>query len=199
MPTPRRLAVLIGSAAALASLSASPVQACDNDRYPCPVVAQTQNTPEATAKSSSRKKTAHTAHQERTRAKSEAQAPSSVSKNAAGGPGQAAVSSSKAATQPAPASTLNEQIDRKESQVSAAAAAWLVGANAGETAAQPEEGDDAAAAVPANAVQLVDPHEPNELDLAAAAPAPAQSSWLSSLLATLGAALAAASALRFFV
>jgi hypothetical protein len=199
MPTPRRLAVLVAGAAVLASLSASPVQACDNDRYPCPVIAQTQNTPEATAKSSSRKKTAHTARQEKARAKSEAQAPSSVSKNAADGQGQAAASGSKAAAQPASASTLNGQIDRKESQVSAAAAAWLAGTNAGETAAQPGDGDDAATAVPANGVQLVDPHEPNELDLAAASPAPAQSSWLSSLLATLGAALAAASALRFFV
>jgi hypothetical protein len=197
MPTPRRLAVLVAGAAVLASLSASPVQACDNDRYPCPVIAQTQNTTEATAKSSSRKKTAHTARQEKARAKSEAQAPSS--KNAADGQGQAAASGSKAAAQPASASTLNGQIDRKESQVSAAAAAWLVGTNAGETAAQPGDGDDAATAVPANGVQLVDPHEPNELDLAAASPAPAQSSWLSSLLATLGVALAAASALRFFV
>ena len=181
MPTPRRLAVLIAGAAVLASLSASPVQACDNDRYPCPVVAQTQNTPEATAKSSSRKKTAHTARQEKTRAKSEAQAPSN----------------SKAAAQAASASTLNEQIDRKGSQVSVAAAAWLVGANPGETAAQPGDGDDAAPAAPANAVH--DPHEPNELNLAAASPPTAQSSWLSSLLATLGAALAAASALRFIV
>jgi len=52
----------------LASLSASPVQACDNDRYPCPVVAQ----PETPAKSSatSRKKTTHTVRQENARAKS---------------------------------------------------------------------------------------------------------------------------------
>src|SRR5262249_24419296 len=110
------------------------------------------------------------------------------------GQGQATASGSKTAAKPASAST-----DRKESQVSAAAAAWLVGANAEETAAQPGIGDDAATAVPANAVQLVDPHEPNELALAPASPAPPQSSWLSSLLATLGAALAAASALRFFV
>jgi len=68
MPTPRRLAILLAGAAVLASLSASPVQACDNDRYPCPVVAQ----PETPAKSSatSRKKTTHTARQEKARAKS---------------------------------------------------------------------------------------------------------------------------------
>jgi hypothetical protein len=197
MPTPRRLAILIAGAAVLASLSASPVRACDNDRYPCPVVAQ----PETPAKSSatSRKRTTHTARQEKARATHDAQALPSVAKDAANGQGQAAVSRSKRAANPASASTLNERIDRKESQVSAAAAAWLVGANAGETAAESAVGNDAAAAVPANTVQLVDPHEPNELDLAAASPPPAQSSWLSSLLATLGAALAAASALRFFV
>lgn len=197
MPTPRRLAILLAGAAVLASLSASPVQACDNDRYPCPVVAQ----PETPAKSSatSRKKTTHTVRQENARAKSEAQAVPSVSRDGAHRQGQAAVSSSKRAANPASASTLNEQIDGKESQVSAAAAAWLVGANAGEPAAESAVGDDAAAAAPASTVQLVDPHQPNELDLAAASPPPAQSSWLSSLLATLGAALAAASALRFIV
>jgi hypothetical protein len=46
---------------------------------------------------------------------------------------------------------------------------------------------------------MVDPNEVNELDLAAAPTTPAESSWLSYLLATLGAALAAASSLRFLV
>jgi hypothetical protein len=48
-------------------------------------------------------------------------------------------------------------------------------------------------------VATVDPNEVNELDLAAAAPAPApaESSWIKYLLATLGAALAAASTVRF--
>jgi hypothetical protein len=45
---------------------------------------------------------------------------------------------------------------------------------------------------------MVDPNEVNELDLAAA-PTTAEASWLSYLLATLGAALAAASSLRFLV
>ena len=44
---------------------------------------------------------------------------------------------------------------------------------------------------------MVDPNEVNELDLAATPAVPADSSWLSYLLATLGAALAAASTVRF--
>jgi hypothetical protein len=89
---------------------------------------------------------------------------------------------------------------RNESPVSAAAAAWLVlpdaaGAGAGE---QDAAADDGAPAVPARGVKMVDPNEVNELDLAAA-PTTAEASWLSYLLATLGAALAAASSLRFLV
>src|SRR6266478_5920052 len=141
-------------------------------RDPCPVVAQTQNTGEAAAKSSaqSRRKTTHEARQEKARAKSEAQALPSVSKDAANGQRQAAASSRRTAANSA--SNLNEEIDRKESQVSAAAAAWLVGATAGDTAAQSAVGDDATAAVPVSTVQLVDPREPNELDLAADSQAP---------------------------
>src|SRR5260221_5632671 len=194
----RTLAVAQAGAALLAALSASPVQACDNDRYPCPVVTQTQNTGEAAAKSSAqlRRKTTHEARQEKARVKSEAQALPSVSKDAANDQRQAAASSRGTAAHSA--SNLNEQIDRKESQVSAAAAAWVVGATAGDIAPQSAVDEDASAAVSVNTVQLVNPHEPNELDLAAASSqAPAQSGWLSSLLATLGAALAAASAMRF--
>src|SRR5258707_15766467 len=163
----RTLAVAQAGAALLAALSASPVQACDNDRYPCPVVTQTQNTGEAAAKSSAqlRRKTTHEARQEKARVKSEAQALPSVAANSA--------------------SNLNEQIDRKESQVSAAAAAWLVGATAGDTAAQSAVGDDATAAVPVSTVQLVDPRGPNEIGLSADSQTPTQSGWLSSLLATL--------------
>jgi len=46
---------------------------------------------------------------------------------------------------------------------------------------------------------MVDPNEVNELDLAAAPTRPAESSWLSYLLATLGGALAAASTVRFLI
>jgi len=85
--------------------------------------------------------------------------------------------------------------------VSAAAAALPIlpdatGAVAGE---QDAAGDDATPTIPAGRVKMVNPNEVNELDLAAAPTTPAGSSWLSYLLATLGAALAAASSLRFLV
>ena len=56
---------------------------------------------------------------------------------------------------------------------------------------------DATEAEKANAVQVVDPTEVNELDRAAAA-VPAESSWITYLQLILGAALAAASAMWFF-
>src|SRR5260370_11387516 len=148
----RSLAVAQAGAALLAALSASPVQACDNDRAPCPVVAQTQITGEAAAKSSaqSRRKTTHAARQEKARVKSEAQAAPSVSKDAANGQRQAAASSRRTAANSA--SNLNEQIDRKESQVSAAAAAWLVCATPGDTAPQPAVGNYATAVGPRRSV-----------------------------------------------
>ena len=90
---------------------------------------------------------------------------------------------------------LNEEVDRNESPVAAAAAAWLVlpkaegdGAQAGADQAAAEEGTTVAASAdgsPAADVQLVDPNEVNELDLAAA-PAPAQTSWLGYLVMTSG-------------
>jgi hypothetical protein len=49
-----------------------------------------------------------------------------------------------------------------------------------------------------NAAQVVDPNEVNDLDRAAAASAPAESSWLTYLLLILATALAAASAFWFF-
>jgi hypothetical protein len=47
-------------------------------------------------------------------------------------------------------------------------------------------------------VQVVDPNEVNDLDRAAAASLPAESSWISYLVLIFGAALAAASAMWFF-
>jgi len=86
---------------------------------------------------------------------------------------------------------------RNENLVTAAAAAWPIipnteGTGAGGAAA------DATEAANANAVQLVDPNEVNELDRAAET-AQAESSWSTYLLLLLGAALAAASAMWFFL
>jgi hypothetical protein len=86
---------------------------------------------------------------------------------------------------------------RNENLVATAAAAWPIipnteGAGIGGAAADTTE------AANANAVQLVDPNEVNELDRAAET-AQAESSWSTYLLLLLGAALAAASAMWFFL
>jgi len=59
-------------------------------------------------------------------------------------------------------------------------------------------GGDATEAADTNAVHLVDPNEINDIDRAAAATVPTESSWSTYLLLILGAALAAASAVWFF-
>ena len=86
---------------------------------------------------------------------------------------------------------------QNENLVPTAAAAWPIipnteGSGAGGAAADTTE------AANANAVQLVDPNEVNELDRAAET-AQAESSWSTYLLLLLGAALAAASAMWFFL
>jgi len=160
----RSLAIATAAAGVLAGLPARSAQACDNDRYPCPVVAQPQEADAAVRPPQSRKKASRAApRDEKARAKAERQ-------------------TSQAASQ------------------QAANAAWRKGR--GVVPALNEEPnalrDDATPTVPASGVKMVDPNEVNELDLAAA-PTTAEASWLSYLLATLGAALAAASSLRFLV
>jgi len=207
MLTLRSLAIAMAGAGVLAGLPVTHAQACDNDRYPCPVVAQPQEAPDAAARPpQSRKKASRAArHEEKAPAKAKRQASQSPSQTNAATPGvqeQAADSGSKKAGGLVPA--LNEEVGRNESPVAAAAAAWLVLPDTAGAAAQGAAdeqkraaGDDATPAVPANGVKMVDPNEVNELDLAATPAVPAESSWLSYLLATLGAALAAASTVRF--
>src|SRR5262245_18466022 len=220
MLTLRSLAIAMAGTGVLAGLSVMSAQACDNDRYPCPVVAQPQEAADATARPpQSRKKCSRAARHdekgradEKARAKAERHASPAPAQTNAATPavqGQAADSGSKKAGGLAPAH--NEEVDRIESPVAAAAAAWLVLADtaaAGTQGAPSEQNapgeqqaapDDATPAVPANGVKMVDPNEVNELDLAATPAAPAESSWLSYLLAILGAALAAASTVRFFL
>jgi hypothetical protein len=86
---------------------------------------------------------------------------------------------------------------RNENLVTAAAAAWPIIPNTEGTGAGGAAADTMEAAN-ANAVQLVDPNEVNELDRAAET-ARAESSWSTYLLLLLGAALAAASATWFLV
>jgi len=210
MLTLRSLAIAMAGAGVLAGLSVTPAQACDNDRYPCPVVAQPQEAADAAARPQLRKKASRAArHDEKARAKAERQASQGSSQTNAAAPvaqEQAADSGSKKAEGVVP--TLNDEVGRNESPVAAAAAAWLVVPDTG-AGAQGAAGEQNAAAervaadeeatptVPANGVKMVDPNEVNELDLAATPAVPADSSWLSYLLATLGAALAATSTVRF--
>jgi hypothetical protein len=80
---------------------------------------------------------------------------------------------------------------RNENLVATAAAAWPIIPNTEGTGA-------GGAAANANAVQLVDPNEVNDLDRAAAATVSTESSW-STYLLLIFAALAAASAMWFLV
>jgi len=200
MLTLRSLAIAMAAAGALAGLAARNAQACDNDRYPCPVVAQPKEADAAVRSPQSRKKASRAArHDDKARAKPERQSSQSPSQANPAAPEQAADADSRKGRGVVPA--LNGEVGRNASPVSAAAAASPVLPDAAGTGAgeQDAAGDDATPTVPASRVKMVDPNEVNELDLAAAPTTPAEASWLSYLLATLGAALAAASGLRFLV
>ena len=102
-----------------------------------------------------------------------------------------AVVPSSRANQPLNDTTLDENL------VATAVTAWPVLPNVeAADASAPEATAVDSEAAKANAVQLVDPNEINDLDRAAAVPA--ETSWITYLLLILGAALAAASAVWFF-
>ena len=199
MLTLRSLAIAMAAAGVLAGLPARSAQACDNDRYPCPGVAQPQEADAALRSPPSRKKASRAAQQdEKARAKAERQTSQAPSQTNPAAQEQAKAASRK---ERAVVPARNEEAGRNESP--AAAATSLVRPGAAGTGAQGAAGepnaltDDATPTVPPSGVKMVDPKEVNELDLAATPATPAESSWLSSLLATLGAALAAASTVRF--
>ena len=203
MPRMRTLAIAMAALGVLSALPVTSARACDNDRYPCPIVSQTQDTAGAAARSPtpSRKKTSRDAWQdEKPRAKTEGEASRASSRTIKAippaGQEQAIVSGPQKSEDPARA--LNE-VAGEETPVAAGSAG---------AGAQPPGGDEAAPVAAANEppvaaaneVRVVDPNELNELDLAAANADPAGSagsSWLSYLLMTLGGALAAASTVRF--
>jgi hypothetical protein len=87
---------------------------------------------------------------------------------------------------------------RDERLVTTAGTAWPVVPNTGDAgvSAPRTTGGEPTDTANANAVQLVDPNEVNNLDRAAAT---VSTSWSTYLLLILGAALAAASAMWFFV
>ena len=200
MPRMRTLAIAMAALGVLSALPVTSARACDNDRYPCPIVSQTQDTAGAAARSPtpSRKKTSRDARQdEKPRAKTEGEASRASSRTIKAIPPQQAIVSGPQKSED-PARALNE-VAGEETPVAAGSAG---------AGAQPPGGDEAAPVAAANEppvaaaneVRVVDPNELNELDLAAANADPAGSagsSWLSYLLMTLGGALAAASTVRF--
>ena len=204
MPRTCTLAIAMAALGGVIALPATGARACDNDRYPCPIVSQTQDSTSAADRSPapSRKKASRAARQdEKPRAKPEGEAPRDTSRttkvNPAGGQERAIVSSPRTSEDRVPA---RNEIAREQSPVAAAAVAPPVPPASAGADAQATAGDDTPPVAAANEVRVVDPNELNELDVAAASAAPAgsaESSWLSYLLMTLGGALAAASTMRF--
>src|SRR5262245_46933187 len=139
MLTLRSLAIAVAAGGALAGLTARSAQACDNDRYPCPAVAQPQEADAAVRPPQSRKKTSRAARQdEKTAAKAERQSAQAPSQANPATPEQAANAGSRKGR------------GGRNERVSAAAAAWPVlpdGASAGARE-QEAAGDDASPTVP---------------------------------------------------
>ena len=227
MLTLRTLAIVTIGAGVFAGLPLTGAQACDDDRYPCPirVPQETADAPAQAAPSAQpQKKASHPARPTaKAQAKPEREAPRAVARAKASKPAaqeQAAEPISQRGAEATPAlvaapamvppradQPLNDA-SRGENPVAAAAAGWPAlpateGAGAGAPAAASANAMEAAktnavANAVTNAAQVVDPNEVNDLDRAAAASVPAESSWLTYLLLILATALAAASAFWFF-
>ena len=188
-------------------------QACDDDRYPCPirsealiqetVQAPDQLSPDQLSTDEPQKKLAQpqkkakqpASANEKAHAKRDREAPrtpsvAKVSKPAV--PEQAPDAGSQKALEAAPAAVASPRADeqplndesRGGSVLATAGTAWPVSPITESAAGTPA----------ATAVQVVDPNEVNEPDRATIV----ESSWLNYLLWTLGAALTAAFAMWFF-
>src|SRR5262249_11248739 len=182
------LAIMIAGAGLIAGVPSRYAQACDDDRYPCPVREQAvQETANAPAKPAPqpKKKVNHTRANEEASAKREAAAPANGSEPAMQQQAmQKAAEAGLAAVAAAPA----DDESRGESLVATAATAWPVSPNS--------EGAGGAAAAnvveaASNAAQLIDPKQSNDVNRVAAVTY--QPSWTAYLLLLLGAALVAAS------
>jgi hypothetical protein len=205
------LAVVTTAAGVITGLPFNTALACDNDRFPCPIVSDAPETTEAPAKAAPgapRKKATNqaaprqderaTLQDEKPRPKSEREAARAPSRAKAAKPEKQEQAVDSPAVAPAAVTAAPADAQRTENPAPAMTA-WPVAptpSSAGVPVAAAGEAPTAPAL--ANGVATVDPSEVNELDLAAApTPAPAESSWIKYLLATLGAALAAASTVRF--
>src|SRR5262245_35246211 len=222
MLTPRNLAIVAAAAGALTGLPWSNARACDNDRFPCPIVqeAPTPDSAEAPAKAQSKKKSTQAAQPgEKPSAKAERDASQASARPKPSKPSaqeqadsrakaakpageQADTAGAPPALEAAPAVVPPQSRNADAARIESAPAAVVAPASADAASIAPSAPvAEATQTAAAGNVKLVDPNEVNELDLAAAAPppAPAESSWLSYLLVTLGGALAAASTVRLFL
>ena len=216
----RTLAIIISAAGIFAGLPFTDARACDDDRYPCPprLEASTQETSDAPTQpaplAQSQKKSAQpqkkvkqpAGQNEKAQAKRDREALRAATRAKVSKPAlqeqvdslsqkvaevAPAVVPSSRANQPLNDTTLDENL------VATAVTAWPVLPNVeAADASAPEATAVDSEAAKANAVQLVDPNEINDLDRAAAVSA--ETSWITYLLLILGAALAAASAVWFF-
>ena len=217
MLTLRTLAIAITGAGVLAGVPFTGAQACDDDRYPCPirVPQEIADAPAQAAPSAPpQRNVSHPARQnEKAQAKRDREAPRAVARAKPSKPAaqeQAAEPVSQKGAEAAPAMVPPPRADqslgdanRGESPVAAAGTAWPalpMTEGAGVPAAASANATEAATAnavtaaatdAVTNAVQVVDKNEVNDLDRS-------ESSWLTYLLLILGTALAAASAFWFF-
>jgi hypothetical protein len=216
----RTLAIVITGAGIFAGLPLTDARACDDDRYPCPVRSEaltqesadapTQPAPSAQPQKKSakpQKKAKQPAvPNEKAHAKREQEAPQAAARAKATKPTvqeQTTDSVSQKAPEADPAVVPSPRSDEPlngERPVTTAGTDWPVLPNTegADVKVPGATGGDPTEAADANAVQLVDPNEVNELDRAAATTVSAESSWSTYLLLILGAALAVASAVWFF-
>lgn len=212
MLTLRTLAIGMATAGVLAALPLTNAQACDDDRFPCPIV--TDNSQSDSAEAPRKKANRATRPEEKARAKTERPAgrtPAAAKESTAQTP--AADAGSQPEAVPAAASVPERPVEqsaaaaaditRNESPAAAAANAWLRANADGTETRAPSESSEGAAEVAAGAsladgVRIVDPNEVNELDLASS-PAPVEGAWIGYLVMMIGGALAAASTARFFL
>jgi len=181
------LAIMIAGTGLIAGVPSRYAQACDDDRYPCPVREQAvQETANAPAKPAPqpKKKVNYTRANEQASAKREAAAPANVSKPAMQ---EQAMQKVVEAGLAAVAAASADDESRGESLVTTAATTWPISPNSegasGATAANVVE-------AASNPAQLIDPKQSNDLNRVAAATY--QQSWIAYLLLLLGAALVAA-------
>jgi hypothetical protein len=223
MLTLRTLAIVVTGAGVFAGLPLTDARACDDDRYPCPVrlEALTQETADAPTEPApsaqpqkksappQRKAKQPAGPNEKVHAKREREAPQSTALTKPSKPAvreQTTDSVSQKAEEANPAAVPSPRADeplggeRRDGLVTTAGTGWPVLPNSeGAGVSTPgTTGGETTETANANAVQLVDPNEVNDLDRAAAATVSTESPWSTYLLLILGAALAAAWSTWFF-